>query len=560
MIWILFVYLRLPYKLLKKYSCILIIFFISVSFFSQNISDSKTLYDQITYFTSLQNDFLNDDFINPDEVKLARYFILVSENTPREGELLNFYLAKSNELQDKLYTLYGNFDINSLNDTQKYQIGDTINTLLHEIFFIKYNLLSDTISELKDKGLFNCVSSSILYSICMYKYGFLTRAIETKDHVFVSVQIGNSFIDVETTNRFGFEPGSKKDFLNEFGKTTGFTYVPQKSYNDRYEIDLKKLFLLVSHNLATNLTREKNYLKAANTGYFIKAGRKDTKGDEEYFTYFTNFVKNLAREKKFKTALDLISFYLLDNNFDIRLNPLQYDIMSDLVKSTDGLQNLLEISQYIIDKHTNFIQKDESRFNEILFYLNYKLINEYNSINDFDKSYTILQTMNAGKNKSDLLNNIFFKISDNAAKSGDFLAGLQILENAKRYGFDKTSEYDKYRFTLVNNYIVTLSSNKDYTTALDFLKQSDFMSDKRIVLLLKNVYINVGYTLSLANNFEQAILISNEALQIAGDDSTIRNNLKFYYHKIIEQSVGSIKEQYRNEAQKRFPAEKGFFQ
>ncbi|HBD92536.1 MAG: hypothetical protein A2015_07275 [Spirochaetes bacterium GWF1_31_7] len=545
--------------MLKKYSSIFIVFFILISAHSVDFSNSKSLYAQITSFTTLQNEFLEDDFVNPEEMKLARYFILVSEDTSREGELLNFYLTKSNELQEKLYTLHGNFNVNLLNDSEKYKIGDSINTLLHEIFFIKYNLLSDRISELKDKGLFNCVSSSILYSICMFKYGFLTRAIETKDHVFVSVQIGNSFIDVETTNRFGFEPGTKKDFLNEFGKTTGFTYVPQKNYNDRYEIDLKKLFLLVSHNLATNLTREKNYLKAANIGYFIKTGRNDTKGDEEYFTYFTNYVKNLAREKKFKTGLDLLSYYLVDNNFDIRLNPLQYDIMSDLIKSTEGLQNLLEISQYIYEKHQDFIHKDEFRFNEILFYLNYKLINEYNSINDFDKSYTILQTMNSGKNKNDLLNNIFFKISDNATKSGDFLSGLKMLENAKQYGFDKTMEYDKYRFTLVNNYIVTLSSNKDFTTALDFLKQLDFLSDKRIVFLLKNVYINFGYTLSLANNFEQAILISNEALQIVGDDSTIRTNLKFYYYKIIEQSVGTIKEQYKNEAQKRFPAEKGFF-
>jgi hypothetical protein len=55
-------------------------------------------------------------------------------------------------------------------------------------------------------------------------------------------------VDVETTILYGFDPGTKREFRDAFGKATGFAYVPPGNYRDRTAIDRRTLFSLVLAN------------------------------------------------------------------------------------------------------------------------------------------------------------------------------------------------------------------------------------------------------------------------------------------------------------------------
>ena len=78
--------------------------------------------------------------------------------------------------------------------------------------------------------------------------GLDVEGVMTRNHAFVTVAAGAERIDVETTNRFGFDPGNRRDFHDAFGRTTGFAYVPAGNYRDRTAISPVELISLILSN------------------------------------------------------------------------------------------------------------------------------------------------------------------------------------------------------------------------------------------------------------------------------------------------------------------------
>jgi tetratricopeptide (TPR) repeat protein len=76
------------------------------------------------------------------------------------------------------------------------------------------------------------------------------------------IQDGDRSIDVETTNPFGFDPGSKKEFHDSFGRVTGYSYVPPSDYRRRETVDGKHLMALILWNRATLLERSGQWAQA----------------------------------------------------------------------------------------------------------------------------------------------------------------------------------------------------------------------------------------------------------------------------------------------------------
>lgn len=89
-------------------------------------------------------------------------------------------------------------------------------------------------------------------------FGIKATPVQTTEHVFIVVHFPDgSNVDVETTNAYGYDPGKKKEVLDELGKITGFSYVKQKNYKNRINISLKSLLLLPVHNRSAYYTKLK---------------------------------------------------------------------------------------------------------------------------------------------------------------------------------------------------------------------------------------------------------------------------------------------------------------
>jgi hypothetical protein len=133
---------------------------------------------------------------------------------------------------------------------------------MHRQFLKSYSPLQTRLDTLLSGGRYNCVSSAALYLILGTAAGLEIRGVMTKDHAFAALRDGDQWIDVETTNPYGFDPGNRKEFHDQFGKATGFAYVPAKNYRDRAAISPLELISLIFSNRITELERRNRFAEA----------------------------------------------------------------------------------------------------------------------------------------------------------------------------------------------------------------------------------------------------------------------------------------------------------
>jgi hypothetical protein len=154
--------------------------------------------------------------------------------------------------------------INNSSDfpVSKKEKAEFIFTYLHRNILKTYSIIQTRVDTVFTSGRYNCVSSAVLYMILCDAAGIETSGVVTKDHAFVTVHIDGENIDVETTNRFGFDPGNRKDFHDQFGRSTGFAYVPARNYRDRQTINGIELVSLILNNRISELERSNRYSEA----------------------------------------------------------------------------------------------------------------------------------------------------------------------------------------------------------------------------------------------------------------------------------------------------------
>lgn len=138
--------------------------------------------------------------------------------------------------------------------------GEAVLEFIHNRFLKSYREHQSSLEVLLGSGRFNCLSSAVLYTILGTAVGLDVSGVNTIDHAFCSVTTAGGQIDVETTNPYGFEPGTRIDFHDGFGKTTGFAYVPPSNYRNRTSINKKRLFsLLLQNRIAAAESRGRYY-------------------------------------------------------------------------------------------------------------------------------------------------------------------------------------------------------------------------------------------------------------------------------------------------------------
>ena len=111
-----------------------------------------------------------------------------------------------------------------------------------------------------DDGVFNCVSSAVIYVALGQRLGLDVRAIEVPDHAFAIAYDGANHMDVETTTPQGFNP--RRDKVDAFEALTGFNYIPQSNKDQRREIGMASLAALIYYNHGVTAIREERYYDA----------------------------------------------------------------------------------------------------------------------------------------------------------------------------------------------------------------------------------------------------------------------------------------------------------
>jgi hypothetical protein len=156
--------------------------------------------------------------------------------------------AAASEVKDKLVVLLRRFRDEVADVSGQAELGEKALAFLHRNLLTNYSLMQTRVDTAVDTGVYNCVSSAVLYMIFARSVGLSVSGARTPDHAFCVVLANGQQIDVETTNPYGFNPGSKKEFSDSFGKLTGFSYVPPGSYRDRRSIGEKEMLALILYD------------------------------------------------------------------------------------------------------------------------------------------------------------------------------------------------------------------------------------------------------------------------------------------------------------------------
>ncbi|MBN1241637.1 MAG: hypothetical protein JXA15_02895 [Spirochaetales bacterium] len=178
---------------------------------------------------------------------------------------------------------------------------------LHERFFRRYVEEQTRVDLAALGGDYNCVSSAALYALFAKAAGLDAAAVVTADHAFCLVRIDGRSVDVETTNPYGFDPGSRKEFTDSFGRVTGYAYVPPTAYSRRRVTGDREFLGLILSNRATLLERSGSWRESVAVGEEYLALVGGETGAVFYLDRVSNLVSWLDGRGDAEAALEAIA-------------------------------------------------------------------------------------------------------------------------------------------------------------------------------------------------------------------------------------------------------------
>ncbi len=145
--------------------------------------------------------------------------------------------------------------------------GKAVLTLLYRDVLVEYREDQSKVHVVFETGYYNCVSSALIYMATAKAAGLEVRGQKTPAHAFCTVVITDKAsgwkrrIDVETTNPYGFNPGSTR--VVDYGENMKMYYVvPESDYSDRQEVSDKVFTGLIANNLCVDYLDNNDYFSA----------------------------------------------------------------------------------------------------------------------------------------------------------------------------------------------------------------------------------------------------------------------------------------------------------
>ncbi|AEE17456.1 hypothetical protein [Treponema brennaborense] len=187
--------------------------------------------------------------------------------------------------------------------------AEAVLSLLYRDVLKRYRENESRIQRLFAEGTYNCVSSSILYMAAARAAGLTVTGQKTPDHAFCTLNLETGAVDVETTNPYGFDPGSKKALAAESANASAYAYVPKRKYANRAAVSDRVFVGLIGGNLSVSAMNRGEYGRAvplAAARYVFLAGETGGAANDvrkEFDIVCTNYLTVLQKRKAYDQAL-----------------------------------------------------------------------------------------------------------------------------------------------------------------------------------------------------------------------------------------------------------------
>ncbi len=356
---------------MKKYILIVLLIILYNCFVYSKPSDRIKFYSN--ELSNIEEIFFSN--VDENKIDLQTYYdgFLIASSITNESDFL-FYRDKINEI--RLRAMENMLQYQNESDYNKGKI--LLKWLYTSNILKKYYLSSTLANHLIDSGSYNCLSSTIIYTLLATELGLDVNAVFTPNHSFATLKTEKGEIDVETTVEYGFDPGTEE--IEEFENQQRIIYVPKTNYGNRKNVDLNFLISsLYANTISLIPTYNINNLAAYKKGFYLSPNEKlfqnnivitlnnkaidniDTKNYEEAIVYLEDALHFEPNSEI--TKYNIVYFYqtkgseyLDKNDFASAIN-----IFKNALKETDNntsIMHNLKVSYY------NYIRNeyDANRF------------------------------------------------------------------------------------------------------------------------------------------------------------------------------------------------------
>lgn len=407
---------------------------------------------------------------------------------------------------------------------------------LHDQVFKKYQEYQTKVDVILDRGTYNCVSSAVMYMLCVKAIGLDIWGIKTKDHAFCRVDTGEGEFDVETTNIYGFDPGVKKEFTDRFGNLTGYTYVPPGNYSQRSDISDLELLSLILQNRITYLNNKDNYYDAFELAIDLYGLMNDENTYNILVALIANMVFWYSSTKEYEQG---ILFYdtMMTMFGNAQIESVRYKFVHNYVLQLLKKKDIDSAEQLVTERNKKGLFKKEE-YKELMIYI---VLDKANILSEksyedavqlIDESIKIFgDDENLVKIKKGLINNWIIMYIDKE----DWDKAEELVNTQFTKGEITEEQWASFMSTIYNGRAFIIAEEEGYLEAAAYLKKAlEIVRNDRI---LKTNYDNYlyNYTVAIHNKvvvlikekkYEEALELINEGLVHVPDSSLLKKDLE----------------------------------
>ncbi|MAG13869.1 MAG: hypothetical protein CMN78_04675 [Spirochaetales bacterium] len=317
------------------------------------MKQSRSMLPVLSLLLLLSASFLSAQEINLEPTPYVLKVALEEEPLPMDSLITSAFVLSATPmgeipgLSQNVAALQNEMAAEIQPDWPPYRTGEYILEFLHRKVFIAYDEYQTRVDVALQTGRFNCVSSAVLYLIFARSAGLTVQGVSTADHAFCSVILPGEIVDVETTTFHGFDPGKKKEFVDDFGNITGYSYVPPSDYAKRNSIGEKGLLSLILQNRISLLERRRQFADTIELSVdrYVFSPDADTEG--HMVRAFLNYAALLNEGKRYVQAINFldraVERYGWKSDYQKIFGVLSYNIVVDLIQRElyeDALQKV----------------------------------------------------------------------------------------------------------------------------------------------------------------------------------------------------------------------------
>ncbi len=217
----------------KKAQFLVITIFISLSLFGQDKYFHSPSLEPVYEFP------FNTAFeLTPKEIiQIALEFSLCPSDSRAYERCFDSY--------SKLEAKVTSDDFMAMSETAR---AEQILVLMYQDMLFQYIEEQTRMDFLILDGLYNCVSSSVLYMALARASGLKVYGNKTPSHAFCTVYADSSYYDVECTNPMGFNPGSRKLINDDAGR---YYVVNPSKYTGRQKVSDRMMISFICKNMVS---------------------------------------------------------------------------------------------------------------------------------------------------------------------------------------------------------------------------------------------------------------------------------------------------------------------